>query len=222
MIRAMRRLFLVVALVLAALALGAVIPRPLFEAAKGEGVATRHILLLSNPIHTDLAIPIDAGVLKNFDGLLASGIRADLPEARYLVFGWGGRAFYLETPTWSELKPGPLFSALTVDNSVMHVDVAGAIGEPQDEVRGLDLTDAEFDRLLDFIDRSFKLEAGRVMRVEHDGYGEFDGFFEANGRFNAIAGCNTWTAAALREAGFQTGWWNPLPLSLTLSLDLHE
>ncbi|MGG2475846.1 DUF2459 domain-containing protein, partial [Rhizobium sp. BR5] len=36
-------------------------------------------------------------------------------------------------------------------------------------------------------------------------------FFEANGWFNAVAGCNTWSAAMLREAGIRTGWWTPLP-----------
>ena len=37
----------------------------------------------------------------------------DAREVRYIVFGWGGRAFYLETPTWSELKAAPVLKAVT-------------------------------------------------------------------------------------------------------------
>jgi uncharacterized protein (TIGR02117 family) len=53
-------------------------------------------------------------------------------------------------------------------------------------------------------------------------YGSDDAFFEANGYFNALLGCNTWTAAALRAAGVKTGWWTPLPPLLITSLHLHN
>ena len=66
--------------------------------------------MLSNPIHTDIAIPLDDGSLAEvLASLIGTGIQAETPGARYLVFGWGGRAFYIATPTWSDLKPGPLF-----------------------------------------------------------------------------------------------------------------
>jgi uncharacterized protein (TIGR02117 family) len=218
----LRRLAYAVAAVVILLLLGTLAPRPLWQAAaSGEG-GSRRILLLANPIHTDIAIPIDAAVLAKFDALVQAGIPADLPGARYIVFGWGGRAFYLETPTWSDLKPGPVLSALTIDTSVMHVDVTGGIAEPQPSVRGFDLTQAGFDQLLDFIVESFRPGPEGPMRIPGVAYGEFDGFFEASGYFTAAAGCNTWTARALREAGLQTGWWNPLPQMLVVSLDLHN
>ena len=220
--KALRRLGYAVAAVLILLVLGTLVPRPLWQAADPGEATNRRILLLSNPIHTDIAIPLDAGVLAKFNSLVQAGIRAELPSARYLVFGWGSRAFYIETPTWSELKPGPLFSALTVDRSVIHVDVTGDIAEPQPFVRGFDLSEAQFDRLVDLIVASFRSGPDGPIRIPDAAYGEFDGFFEANGYFSAIVGCNTWTASALREAGLRTGWWNPLPQTLAVSLDLHN
>jgi uncharacterized protein (TIGR02117 family) len=221
--RKLRRRFLaLVATLLVALLLGTLVPRPLLPPAKAASNTNRHILLLSNPIHTDIAIPVDAGVLARFGPLLKNGIRADLPDVGYLVFGWGGRAFYLETPTWSELKPGPVFSALTLDRSVMHVDLAGEIDEAHPAVSAFDIGEVEYSRLLDFISDSFQLGAHGPLRIPDAGYGDHDGFFEANGYFNALLGCNTWTAGALREAGLQTGWWNPLPQTLAVSLDLHN
>ena len=116
---------LVAAAALAAL-LGTLVPRPLWPAAAAsEG--TRRILVLRNPIHTDIAVPVDDGVRRRFGFLAEAGLPVDAREVRYIVFGWGGRAFYLETPTWSELKAAPVLKALTLDASVMHVDVAGRV-----------------------------------------------------------------------------------------------
>ncbi|RWM71513.1 MAG: TIGR02117 family protein [Mesorhizobium sp.] len=212
---------LVVAIVLAVM-LGTVIPRPLLPAAAADPVATRHILVLKNPIHTDIAIPVDDDVRKRFHFLVDSGIPADMAEVRYIVFGWGGRAFYLETPTWSELKAVPVMKALTVDASVMHVDVAGNIVEPHPDVAGFDISEERFAALLDFIAASFQQGPNGPILIENAAYSRFDRFYEANGRFNALVGCNTWTAAALRIAGLRTGWWNPLPASLDLSMRIYN
>src|SRR5690242_13310263 len=105
--RALRYLAMLLAAVVLAATLGTLVPRPLWPAAAaGEG--TRHILVLKNPIHTDIAVPLDDGVRRRFAFLADAGLPIDAPEARYIVFGWGGRAFYLETPTWSEVKAMPV------------------------------------------------------------------------------------------------------------------
>ena len=219
--RILRLLGVVILAAAAAVSLGTLVPRPLFGGAADEA-APRHILVFTNPIHTDIAVPIDDAVLQKFGFLRDAGIAADLPEARYLVFGWGSKAFYIGTPTWSELKPGPLFAALTLDDSVMHVDLAGDVALPQPTVQRFELGEAGFAAMLDFIDRSFVRGAAGVQRIPDVAYGAYDGFFDAHGTFNALAGCNTWTAAALREAGLTTGWWNPLPATLNVSLGLYN
>ena len=211
--KVLRFLTMVLAAIVLAAVLGTLVPRPLWPAASaGEG--TRHILVLKNPIHTDIAIPVDDAVRKRFHFLVDAGLPADAPEVRYIVVGWGGRAFYLETPTWSELKAVPVMKALTLDASVMHVDVAGDIVEPHPDVAGFDIGDDQFAALLDFIEASFQRGPGGPIVVENAAYSSYDRFYEANGHFNALVGCNTWTAAALRTAGLRTGWWNPLPASL--------
>jgi uncharacterized protein (TIGR02117 family) len=217
-----RFLGLLVAVAALAVALGALVPRPLWRPAAAAPAATRHILVLNNPIHTDIAIPVDNEVRQRFRFLTDAGLPSDAPEVRYIVFGWGGRAFYLETPTWSELKAVPVMKALTVDASVMHVDVAGDIVEPHPDVAGFDISEDRFAALLDFIAASFRQGPGGPIVIENAAYSRFDRFYEANGHFNALIGCNTWTAAALRAAGLRTGWWNPLPVSLGLSMRLYN
>ncbi|SFB51758.1 conserved hypothetical protein [Rhizobium sp. NFR07] len=220
---AFRVLLSIIAVIVLAVAAGTFVPRPLSGSGpSGEAVETRRILVLSNPIHTDIAIPLDAETREAYGFLQASGVPVTEPGAEWVIIGWGGRAFYLETPTWADLKPTPLFRALTIDSSVMHVDVAGPIDEGHPSVRAFDLEAAEFRGLSEFIQASFVREDGDVVVIPDAGYRLSDRFFEAHGSFNAFVGCNTWTARALRAAGIRTGWWNPLPQTLRVSLDLFN
>jgi uncharacterized protein (TIGR02117 family) len=149
--RFLRGLFALILIVMLAIVLGTVVPRPLFRAQAQAIEPARRILVLTNPIHTDIAVPIDAAMLARFAFLAGAGLPVDHPEARWLVLGWGSRAFYIETPTWSDLKPGPVLSALTLDNSVMHVAISGAIDEKDTAVTSFGIGEAEFGRLVGFI-----------------------------------------------------------------------
>ena len=220
MLKVLRRAFAFLVAVAVLVALGMLLPRPLL-AAEEEPPAHR-ILVLTNPIHTDIAIPVTPDIVERFAFLEAEGMPLSSPGARWLIVGWGGRAFYLETPTWSELKAMPVLKALTVDRSVMHIDVAGGVDETHPSVTAFDIGEAGFERLAAFIDGSFQRAAGEPIALPGTGYGPTDQFYEANGTFNALIGCNTWTARALREAGLRTGWWNPVPTSLARSLEMHN
>ncbi|MEW9807510.1 TIGR02117 family protein [Mesorhizobium sp. ZMM04-5] len=215
-----RRLLVVVAVGAGLPLIGALVPRP-FQAVPETGPATRRVLMIANAIHADIAIPLDAGVLARFAPLVEAGLPADQAGVRHLVFGWGSRAFYVATPTWADLRPGPLLAALTVDESVMRVAAAGAIDPDLPGIREFLLTEAEFQRLLGFIADSFRDGPQGPVLVPAS-YGVSDRFFEGKGRFNALVGCNSWAAAALRSAGLRTGWWTPLPQTLDLSLSLHN
>jgi uncharacterized protein (TIGR02117 family) len=216
---------ILLALAIAAPVLGALVPRPLVPTGAGEtdGEATRRVLVLSNPIHTDIAFPADREVLDRFGFLADAGLPIYDPNVRWIVAGWGGREFYLETPEWSDLKAGPLFKGLTRDRSVMHMAVAGEIDPAGESVLPLDLSQDEFDRMLEATMAGFATDAGgRLELIEGRSYGEYDRFYEANGAFTALLGCNTWTGAVLRAGGIRTGMWNPLPQSLVWSVRLFN
>lgn len=214
---------LVIAVAIAGLA-GTFVPRPLWRDVASTAVDPQgqRILVLSNPIHTDIALPLTAAVRERFGFLRDAGLPLDHPDARWLVVGWGGRAFYLNTPTWADIKPMPLLKGLSIDRSVMHVEVAGEIAEPQAGVDGHDLSGPAFASMIDAIDGSFQRKDGAPMIIDGFSYRGDDRFFEANGSFTAIMGCNTWTAQMLRQGGLRTGLWNPLPRSLTLSLRMFN
>ena len=212
--RPLRLALFVVAAAFVAVAAGILVPRPLLSPTRAieEDTPLRTVLLLSNPIHTDIAA--------RFAAMAADGLPIDAPGARWLVLGWGGRSFYVETPSWADLKPMPVLRAFTLDSSVMHVAVMGDISLAHPAVTVLDLDQPSFEALLDFTVGSFDTGAGG-LRVAAPGYGDDDLFYEARGWFNALAGCNVWTASALRAAGIRTGLWTPLPVFLEWSLALH-
>ncbi|SOE08347.1 uncharacterized protein (TIGR02117 family) [Hoeflea halophila] len=216
--------------VVTSLGLGTLVPRPLVSSvpdtlAQNAGSADeiRTVLLLSSAIHTDLALPVDADVAEQFAFLAEDGLDPSQAGVSYIVAGWGGRSFYSETPTWSDLKPGPVFSALTVDRSVMHIGLAGNIDQAHSSVTRIELDEDAFEQLLESILASFSSGAdGAPIVVSGANYGDFDRFYEAVGWFNAVVGCNIWTARMLRRTGLTTGWWTPLPALLSASLHLHN
>lgn len=224
--RAIVGLCLVAILLVLLMGLGTLVPRPLFDSTQAEASGSdkkRTILVLSNPIHTDIALPADPDVLETFSFVSDAGLSLDYQGVFWVVFGWGGRSFYVETPTWGHLRPGPVIDALTWDRSVMHVRRTGPIAVELESVREVHLSEIEFERLLDHIRSSFELDRdGGPIPIPNAAYDAHDFFFSAKGGFNALLGCNTWTARALRSAGLQTGTWTPLPMTLNWSLDLHN
>lgn len=228
----MRKIFLGLCvtflLITIAMGLGTLVPRPFaFPGNSAEAqlasAEMKRILVLSNPIHTDIVLPATPAVLDSLSFVSKGGLELDYPGVEWIIIGWGSRAFYIETPTWGDLKPGPVFSALTWDRSVMHVQRAGAIPLDQEFVQSAELAPAQFELLLDAIQASFQAsEISSPQAIQGAAYGPHDIFFPANGGFNALMGCNTWTARMLRVAGIRTGLWTPLPVTLRWSLDLHN
>jgi uncharacterized protein (TIGR02117 family) len=208
-------LLIVVPLVLGLL--GTLIPHPFTDAQPTDAPLSERILVVSNTIHTDIAIPLDAKSLEAF-GFLADTLPVTHPDARWLLIGWGGRSFYLETPNLTDIKPGPTFRALTVDSSVMHVDVLGEIDQTNPAIMAVPISDVAYANLLSTISASFTRKDGKVLPIDGYAFGPSDKFYEGEGSFNALLGCNVWTSRILRSAGIRTGLWNPLPISLTTSL----
>lgn len=212
----------IVMIAAAALVAGTLLPRPLFATAVGGEIRTLRILVLSSPIHTDIAVPVDEVKGADFAFLKDAKLPLDNPNARWVLFGWGGKAFYVATPALTDIRVGPLLKSFTLDSSVMHIQVAGTIDEQRPGIATFPVSQEAVRRLLAFARSSFAQKDGAPIHLEGTGYGPDDTFFEALGSFNALIGCNTWTAAALREVGLRTGWWNPLPQTLLVSLAVYD
>lgn len=219
---AFKRLAACLALVLLILALGTLIPR----SGPGDGAGeppTRTVLVLSNAIHTDIALPLDAETRGVFGFVRESGLSIDQSGAEWLVLGWGGEQFYVRTPTWADLEVMPVIRSILGDRSVLHVALSGPIDPDATFATRVVMSETDFSALRASILASFqRRENGEPDILEGTEYGLFDRFYRAKGNFQVLLGCNTWTGQMLREAGVTTGIWTPLPFLLRASLDLHN
>lgn len=165
------------------------------------------IFVESNGVHTGIVVPkLAAGI--DWRDLARPEHLADPRYARhrYLSFGWGERAFYLETATWADVKLRTVLAAAAGSgDTLVHLDHI-ALPEVGDDVRSVVLRPDEYRRLAAFIRASFAERPGR-----HPGYGPYDAFYQARGRYSARRTCNAWTGEALAHAGVRVGWWTPFP-----------
>lgn len=168
------------------------------------------IAVASNGVHTGLIVPMVAAGVDWHDLIRPE----DLSDPRYAAYpaveiGWGERSFYLETPTWADVRPGTvLAAAIGSDRTVMHVDHL-PFPAPGPDTRIITLRPAEYRRLARFIRASFGASGWH-----RTGYFAADAFYDGRGRYSAIRTCNTWTGDALRQAGVRIGAWTPFAVTV--------
>lgn len=168
------------------------------------------IFVESNGIHVALIVPkVAAGI--DWRPLAPA---SDLTDPRYgaydhLAIGWGARGFFLGTPTWADVRPGPiLHAAFGSDETLVHVEHVPAPTASADD-RAIMLRPEEYRRLAAFVRASIVARGAR-----HAGYGGYDVFYRARGRYDAAHDCNAWVGDALRAAGVRAGWWTPFPVTV--------
>ena len=198
------------ALYLLAALIGSLVPvnRGWEEAAQGTT-----IYLADNGIHADIVMPVKAQGLDWAPLFPRSHFAAAVPNARWIAFGSGEERVYLNTPTWSDLTPRTVSSALAGGRQVMHVEY---VSDPAYAIREIRLRPEEYRRLWAAIRADFLLDRnGRIQRIDHPGYGCCDSFYRAPGKHSALRTCNTWAAKWLRLAGVETSLWPPFVQGLT-------
>ncbi len=162
----------------------------------------KEIFISTNGVHLDIVIP-----RKEIPENLAVGVKMKT-GTEYLAFGWGDKGFYLETPTWSDLKLSIAIKAMLLKSeTAMHVT---NYKFKKDKWYSLKLCDAQVELLLDHIHGSFQLDSNlNFISIPDSGYTENDYFFEAYGNYNGIHTCNNWVNDALKKAQVKTAIWSP-------------
>lgn len=165
------------------------------------------IYIADNGIHADLVMPIQAQGLDWAPFVPRSDVAAADPNAGWIAFGSGEERVYLNTPTWWDITPRTIWSALVGGKRVMHVEY---VADPRYAVREIRLRPEEYRRLWAAIRADFAVDAnGRPIHIAHPGYGCCDTFYQATGKESAVRTCNTWVAQWLRLAGVKASAWSP-------------
>jgi len=192
------------AMYLTAALIGSLVPVNRGWSEPSEGTT---VYLADNGVHVDIVMPIKAQGL-DWAKLLPPGEFASVdPNAAWIAFGAGEKRVYLDTPTWWDITPRTLSSALAGGERVMHVEWTG---DPTYAARAIRVTPEQYRRLWAAVRAGFVLDsAGRPIRIDHPGYGPRDAFYRGSGKANAIHTCNQWAASRLRLAGVKAPLWSP-------------
>jgi len=186
------------------------IPRIPVPKANPNAPADVTVYLHTNGVHTDIVLPV---VSPEFDWrplLPYANIPSQDGSLPYVGFGWGDKGFYLDTPTWADLKLSTAFvAAFWLGSAAMHTTYFRTM-TPGDQTIELRLSRAEYARLVDYIRTSFRQDAaGRFEHIEGHSYSENDAFYEAPRVYSFLYTCNTWTNNALKASGQRACLWTP-------------
>lgn len=185
--------------------LGMTIPVNRFAISNGEQITC---YVLSNGMHTDICIPVKMENHDVFTFIDTNDFHAPIRQRKYIAFGWGDQGFYLDTPTWDELKMSTALKAMFLPSkTAMHVALMEKPIENERCKKVLVAKRGGYDSLLHYIKASFASnESQPSLLIPNRGYWNNDNFYHANGSYHLWETCNSWTNKGLQIAGVKTAW----------------
>ncbi len=168
-----------------------------------------HIYILTNGVHTDIVVPVRNDQMDWSREIKYTNTETADSTYQYLGMGWGDKGFYLDTPTWAELKASVAFkAAFGLSTTAMHTTFHTALSE-SDSCKRIEISRKQYTKLIDYIKRSFQMdEDGHFIHIPTDAnYGKADAFYEATGSYSMLHTCNTWANNGLKHSGQKSCLW---------------
>jgi uncharacterized protein (TIGR02117 family) len=160
----------------------------------GDAPQRQTLYVIASGWHTEIGLPAAA-----MSGKLAA-LRDAMPGARYVVFGWGQRDYYMApNPGLGDFLaagfPGPSV-VLVTPLSQAPAEFFGSAN-----VYAIPVSDDGLERLAQFLWGYIEQDAQHRPRRIGDGPYSGSIFYASTGTYSLSNTCNTWTAEALHVAG---------------------
>lgn len=162
----------------------------------GPGPNVSDVSVVSDGWHAAIVVPrmqlVETGLVPEV---------GEFPQARFIEFGWGDRAFY---PARKKTLGMTLDAAFRPTPAIIHI--AGRIRSPEliygdANVVSIAMTRQTFRHMIGVLDSYIdRREGGRSYPVA-SGLHPNSNFYLARGGFHLFNNCNTWTARILRAGG---------------------
>lgn len=169
------------------------------------------IYILSNGVHVDIVVPVKSEQIDWSQYMAFEHTRAADTSADWIAFGWGDKGFYLETPTWAELKFSVAFkAAFALGSSAIHSTFYRELRESE-TCKKLTISREQYEGLIKYIKESLEWTVdNQVKLIETEArYSDHDAFYEAHRTYHLFHTCNTWANNALKAAGLKASLWTP-------------
>lgn len=166
------------------------------------------IFIKTNGVHTDVVVPMKNSIKDWSKQIKINTTEANDTSANFLAFGWGNKAFYLDTPEWSDLKFSTAFNAaFGIGDAAMYTTFYKSINESTNCIK-ISITEDDYRQLITYIEGSLKRdEFNNPICIKASSYGKSDSFYEANGKYNLFHTCNSWTNSALKKSNQKAAFW---------------
>ena len=169
------------------------------------------IYILSNGVHTDIVLPLKNEIKDWSTDISYLDTKAKDSTRQNLAFGWGDKGFYLDTPTWADLKASTAAKAITgLSSSAMHITFYGNLKEDEN-CKNFFISESQYQSMIQYIENSFALDtSNKIQRIGTHSYGKYDIFYEAKGSYNLFYTCNTWANQTLKAGKQKAALWTVL------------
>jgi uncharacterized protein (TIGR02117 family) len=179
------------------------------------------VYIITNGVHTDIVVPLKNEYYDWAKEVKFSHTKLQDTNMNYLAMGWGDKGFYLETPTWGDLKFSVAFNAaFGLGSTAIHATFYKSMQENA-TCKKISISKAQYQRLIQYICDSFKKdkEGHFINIVTTANYGNMDAFYEANGKYSALKTCNTWANNSLKACGQKACLWTPFDTGIFLKYE---
>ena len=169
------------------------------------------VYIYTNGVHTDIVMPVKNDLQDWSAKIPFSNTKSRRTDYQYIGIGWGDKGFYLDTPTWADLKFSTAFkAAFWLSESAMHCTYYEAMKEGPD-CKMMMISRTQYKNLVQFTEDKFdKDRNGNFVLIPTNAvYSDDDAFYDAKGKYSFLYTCNTWANDALKAAGQKAAWWTP-------------
>lgn len=166
------------------------------------------IFIKTNGVHTDIVVPVKNTIKDWSTDIQFQHTQSKDSLMSYIGMGWGDKGFYLDTPTWSDLKVSTALKAASGFNTTaMHTTFYKEVIESE-SCRKILISKGNYQKLVDYISNSFERDFDqKVAWITGHSYAKNDAFYNAKGSYSLFKTCNTWANSALKEANQKAAFW---------------
>jgi len=167
------------------------------------------IYILTNGVHSDIVVPANTEYVNWHEKMNHLDPSVDKTAYTHLAIGWGDKGFYLNTPSWAELKARTALKAMVGwSGTAVHATYYKGMYEGENCTK-IQISAEQYKRLIAYITASFDLNKnGEFIKIETEANkGMTDAFYEATGRYHIFNTCNSWTNKGLKMSGQHACLW---------------
>ncbi|RNA63022.1 TIGR02117 family protein [Chryseobacterium nematophagum] len=169
------------------------------------------IYIYTNGVHTDIVMLVKNDLQDWSLKIPFSNTISKRTTYKFIGIGWGDKGFYLDTPTWADLKfSTAIKAAFWMSESAMHCTYYETISKG-DDCKEIMISKEQYKKLVKFIEDKFDTDQnGKCILIPTNAvYGDNDAFYDAKGKYSFLNTCNTWANNGLKAAGQKAALWTP-------------